>query len=190
MRIALFGGSFHPPHVGHLLAATYVRAAAPVDELWFMPADRHAFGKPLASFDDRVALCESLAPLVPGSRVTRIEQEAGGGGRTLPVVEALVRRHPEHTFRLVVGSDILADGPKWHRFDELVRLAPLIVLARGGHPVDPSRVPPGSTLLTDVVLPEVSSTEVRARLVRGEDVAGFVPVAVRAELERRGMRFG
>ena len=190
MRIALFGGSFHPPHVGHLLAASYVRAVAPVDELWFMPADRHAFGKPLAAFDDRVALCEALATLVPCSRVTRIEQEVGAGGRTLPVVEALVRRHPEHSFRLVVGSDILDDGPKWYRFDELVRLAPLIVLARGGHPVDTSRVPAGSTLLTDVVLPEVSSTEVRARLARGEEVAAFVPRVVREEMERRGMRFG
>ncbi len=190
MRVALFGGSFHPPHVGHLLAASYVRAVAPVDELWFMPADRHAFGKPLADFEDRAALCEARASLVPDSRVTRIEQETGAGGRTLPVVEALVRRHPEHVFRLVVGSDILADGPKWYRFDQLVQLAPLIVLARGGHPLDERQVPAGSTLLTKVTLPEVSSSLVRGRLAAGEEVAELVPAAVLLEMRRRGMRFG
>ncbi|MFM2154066.1 MAG: hypothetical protein RL199_2501 [Pseudomonadota bacterium] len=190
MRIALFGGSFHPPHVGHLLAAVYVRAVAPVDEVWLMPADRHAFGKELAPFDDRVALCEAMATLVPGGRVSRVEQEVGAGGRTLPVVEALVRRHPEHTFRLVVGTDVVSDLPKWYRADRLIALAPLIVLGRGGHPVDLALVPPGSTLLSGVVLPEVSSTLVRQRLAAGADVSELVPGVVREAMARRGLRFG
>ena len=185
MRIALFGGSFHPPHVGHLLAASYVRAVAPVDELWFLPVARHAFGKQLAPFEERAELCEALSTLVPESHVCRIEQELDHGGRTLPVVEALLARHPEHTFRLVVGSDIVRDIPKWHRFDRLVALAPLIILARGGHPLDASALPPGSTALSDVALPEISSTIVRERLARGEDVSGLVPRVVRDLLARR-----
>jgi nicotinate-nucleotide adenylyltransferase len=184
VRIALFGGSFHPPHVGHLLAASYVRAVAPVDELWFLPVARHAFGKQLAPFVERAELCEALSTLVPGSRVCRIEQELDHGGRTLPVVEALLARHPEHTFRLVVGSDIVRDIPKWHRFDRLVALAPLIVLARGGHPVDTRTLPAGSLALTDIRLPEVSSTLVREKIDRGEDVSALVPRVVRALLAR------
>ena len=61
MHIALFGGSFNPPHVGHMMAAYYVIATRPVDKLWLMPAYRHPFGKRLAPFDDRVKMCELAA---------------------------------------------------------------------------------------------------------------------------------
>ena len=75
MRVALFGGSFNPPHVAHQLAALYVLETAPVDELWFVPAFEHAFGKPLAPFDDRLAMCE-LAAAALGPRVARQRRRA------------------------------------------------------------------------------------------------------------------
>jgi nicotinate-nucleotide adenylyltransferase len=190
MRVALFGGSFNPPHVGHLLAAAYVRAVAPVDAVWLMPAHKHPFGKQLAPFDDRVALCEALAALVQGVSVTRVESEVPGEGRTLHTVEHLRARYPEHSFRLVVGADIVHEAPKWHAFDQLVRLAPLIVLGRGG--VEPPASVPailgeGCLPLWAVPMPQVSSTEVRARLAAGEDVSRLVPAGVLAELRRRGL---
>ena len=60
MHVALLGGSFNPPHVGHLLAAHYVRATQGVDEVWLMPAYHHPFGKALADFEHRAAMCELL----------------------------------------------------------------------------------------------------------------------------------
>ena len=57
MHVALIGGSFNPPHVGHLLAAHFVRATEPVDEVWLVPADEHPFGKPLAPFEHRLRMC-------------------------------------------------------------------------------------------------------------------------------------
>lgn len=193
MRIALFGGSFNPPHVGHLLAATYVRAVAGVDEVWLMPAHKHPFGKQLAPFEDRLALCDAMATLVHGLRVTDVERDVDGEGRTLHTVEHLRRLHPDHDFRLVVGADILHESHKWFAFDRLVELAPLIVLGRGGF--TPPATPPGafgerSVFLWNVPMPEVSSTEVRTRLIAGDDVSTRVPAPVLAEVDRRGLYRG
>jgi nicotinate-nucleotide adenylyltransferase len=86
-EVALFGGSFDPPHVGHLLAADYVLATEPADELWFVPVLEHPFGKPLiGSYDHRVALCEQLAADLRRARVSRAEQESGEG-RTVDLLE-------------------------------------------------------------------------------------------------------
>lgn len=186
MRIALFGGSFNPPHVGHLLGALYVRAVADVDAVWLMPAFRHPFGKVLASFDDRVALCESLAALVDGVEVTRIEEDVESDGRTIHTVEHLKRCFPQHSFRLVIGTDILHEAHRWYEFDRLVQLAPLLVLGRSGHHAPADRFT-NATFVDAVPMPEVSSTEVRRRLASGEDVSGLVPRPVIELIEQRGL---
>ena len=105
-EIALFGGSFDPPHVGHLLAAAYVLATEPVDELWLVPVLQHPFAKPLvASYEHRVALCERLAAELPRSRVSRAEQESGQT-RTVDLLEWLQRKHPGVRWALVLGTDL------------------------------------------------------------------------------------
>src|SRR3954464_13123296 len=84
LRVALFGGSFNPPHIAHELAALYVLETALVDALWFVPAYEHAFGKPLAPFDDRMAMCELVAAaLGPRARVSDVERAIGGRSLTL-----------------------------------------------------------------------------------------------------------
>ena len=182
MRVALFGGSFNPPHVGHLLAATYVRAVAEVDELWLLPVHRHPFGKALAPFEARVALCRALCDGVQGLSVSTVESELDGKGYTLNTVRHLQGAFPGHSFRLVIGADILADTPKWFGFDELVRRAPLIVLGRGGYD---RPVADQATVLDEVPMPAVSSTEVRRRLSLGDDVSQLVPSRVLAEIRAR-----
>jgi len=165
--VALYGGSFNPPHVGHLLVAAYVLATAEVDEIWLMPSYRHPFGKELAPFADRVEMCRLLASyFASGVTVSTVEEELGGEGRTIDTLRHLIPRHPDHGFRLVVGSDILDEAPKWRSFDEVVELAPLLVVARGGHPHAEAKGPE---------MPEVSSTSVRALLAGGGDASALVP---------------
>ena len=84
MRVAIFGGSFNPPHLAHQMAALYVLETAAVDELWLVPAFRHPFGKALAPFADRLEMCE-LAAAALGTRVkvSAIERESGVESRTL-----------------------------------------------------------------------------------------------------------
>ena len=131
--VALFGGSFNPPHVVHQMVALYVIETALVDELWMVPTWGHPFGKELASFDDRVAMCElAAAGLGPRVSVSRVEAavaaQHGGVSRTLHTIEHLAEIRPDIALRLVIGADILADTPKWHRWDDVVRRAPPIVI--------------------------------------------------------------
>lgn len=184
MRVALFGGSFNPPHVGHLLGALYIRAVTEVDAVWLMPAYHHPFGKKLAPFADRVAMCEEIAGMVDGLSVTRVESEVEGDGRTIRTVEHLVRRYPEHSFRLVIGTDILHEAHRWYDFERLIKLAPLYVLGRSGHLDMPKKTWENAVFLHEVPIPEVSSTHVRQRLEAGEDVSAWVPRKVLEHIEK------
>ena len=184
--VALFGGSFNPPHVAHQLVALFVLETAPVDALWMVPTWRHALGKQLASFDDRVAMCErAAAALGPRVSVSRIEetvaQSRGGVSRTLHTLEHLAMTHPGVSFRLVIGADILGETDKWHRWDDVVTLAPPIVIGRSGHEL------PGGALSCPIEMPAVSSTEIRERLARGEDVMPLLPRAVLGYIAERGL---
>ncbi len=133
MRVAIFGGSFNPPHVAHQMAALYVLETAPVDELWLVPAVRHAFGKTLAPFADRLAMCEAAAAaLGPRVRVSAIERDLGEESRTLRTIRRLQQDHPGTTFSLVIGADLLAEVPSWLGGAELQRTVPFIVVGRAG----------------------------------------------------------
>ncbi len=185
--VGLFGGSFNPPHAAHQLVALYCLETQPIDEIWFTPVYAHVFGKDLAPFADRVRMCElATEALGPRAHVCLAEQELAkapgfAGSRTLDLVQHLVAAHPTASFRLIVGTDILAETDKWHRWDEVVASAPLIVVGRTGH-----SVPPGSTV-TGLAMPEVSSTEVRARLARGESALPLVPRSVMSYIAERDL---
>jgi nicotinate-nucleotide adenylyltransferase len=175
MRIALFGGSFNPPHVAHQMAALYVLETAPIDEIWLLPTFRHAHGKALAPFDDRLAMCE-LAARALGARakVSDVEREIGDESRTLRTLRTLQARFAEHIFSLVIGADLLAEVPSWYGGAELQRSVPFIVVGRSGAGTESAGAGRGGAL----ALPEISSTQVRAALAAGSSVEGLVPRVV------------
>src|SRR5215467_4025496 len=182
MRIALFGGSFNPPHVAHQMVALYVLETAPVDALWLVPCFRHPFDKPLAPFEDRFAMCErAAAALGSRARVSDIEREIGGESRTLRTVRRLQELHPEHAFSLVIGGDLVAEVPTWWGGAELQASVPFVVVGRGGAGPGGGRGPGA------VAMPEVSSTEVRQALRDGKSVEGLVPRAVLDYIYERGL---
>ena len=76
--VAIFGGSFNPPHLAHVLAVTAVRSTEDVDEILVVPTYQHPFAKPLAPFDDRVELCRLAMEWIPGVSVSRVEEELAG----------------------------------------------------------------------------------------------------------------
>ncbi|HEX7669846.1 MAG TPA: nicotinate-nicotinamide nucleotide adenylyltransferase, partial [Polyangiaceae bacterium] len=155
MRVAVFGGSFDPPHVAHVKAAKYVLSTGEVDRVLVLPVFEHAFGKPLAPFVHRVAMTRLAMAGESSVQVSALEESLGAPSRTLRTVERLGELHPDWVCRLVVGADVLAETAKWHRFDDVVRLAPLMVLGRVGVAREDAPTP---------LLPEVSSTEVRQRI--------------------------
>lgn len=176
--VAVFGGSFNPPHVSHVLAVVYVLATQPVDEVLVVPAYGHPFGKPLVPFEHRFAMCERAFRDLRRVSISTIEAELGGDSRTLFTLQALRRLHPDWSLRLVVGSDILTEQHKWFAWDEVVTLAPLIVLGRAGYPAPGAPTP---------MLPEIASRDLRAAIARGEDVSAWVPREVLAYIQQHGL---
>jgi nicotinate-nucleotide adenylyltransferase len=170
-RVAIFGGSFNPPHVSHVLAVTYALSTAPIDEVLIVPVFQHPFAKELATFDDRFEMCRLAMGWLPHVSVSDVERVLGGESRTLRTLEHLAETHPDWSLRLLIGADVLADAPKWHRFERVAELAPPIVLGRAG--VEGVDAPAA-------VLPRGSSTEVREALAAGEleSLRSWVPARV------------
>jgi nicotinate-nucleotide adenylyltransferase len=179
-EIALLGGSFNPPHVAHVMAAWWTVATQGVAEVWLLPSFRHPFGKVLAPFEDRVRMCRLAVSGLRGVRVSTAESELDGDplvGKTVKTLEHLRAKHPSLRFALVLGADILAETPKWYRFERIRELARIIVVGRQGYG--------GEGAVTGFALPEISSSAIRERLRRGEDVSALVPRRVLRYIERR-----
>jgi nicotinate-nucleotide adenylyltransferase len=178
--IALLGGSFNPPHVAHVMAAYWTLATQAVSEVWLLPSYRHPFGKELAPFEDRVAMCELAVRALRGAAVCGAEAELRADplvGKTVRTLEHLRAKHPSYELALVVGADVLPETDKWYRWDRVKELARIIVVGREGFPPVPGAPS----------LPAISSTEIRARIARGEDVSGLVPRKVREYVEAKGL---
>lgn len=181
-QVAVFGGSFNPPHIAHVLAAAWALASVPLSRLLVVPTYRHPFQKAMAPYEHRLRLCELAFAGLRGVEVSRIEAELGGESLTLRTLEELRRRLPGARLRLVIGSDLLAETAKWHAFERVAALAPPLIVGRAGHD--------GGELGGPYALPPISSTEVRRRLRSGEDPSGLVPHAVAAYVRAHGLYRG
>ena len=177
--VAIFGGSFNPPHLAHVLAAAFVLAMEDaVDELWVVPCFQHPFCKNLASFEDRLAMSQLAFSWLPRVVVSTVERDLGGESRTIRTIRHLQQLDPQRKMRLVIGTDVVLDAPRWDSFDEIERLAPPIVLARQGF---------SHTTASQSVFPSVSSTQIRRALQLGDldRVRAWVPpLVVRYMLDR------
>ncbi|MBN2192457.1 MAG: nicotinate-nicotinamide nucleotide adenylyltransferase [Polyangiaceae bacterium] len=184
MRVALYGGSFDPPHVAHVLAVVYLRIVGRFDRVVVVPVYFHAFDKALAPFDERVRMCELAFDSLREVEVSRVEERLHPPSYTLHTIEQLILENPTWRFELVVGSDVLGETHKWHCFERIQELAPLFVLGRQGHP---------HPIAPPAVLPEVSSSHVRS-LLRGarvgaadRELSALVPADVLDYVQRRGL---
>lgn len=180
MSILVFGGSFNPPHLAHVLAVCLARAQHDFERILVIPTFQHAFGKPLAPFENRMVMSERAFGWIPGVEVSRLEQRLGGESRTVRTLEALRAAHPHTPLRLLVGADILHETGQWLAFDRIVALAPLLVVGRAGvaHPDAPQ-----------VMLPQISSTEIRQLLDAGNHaaLAQRLPATVHDYIRQQGL---
>jgi nicotinate-nucleotide adenylyltransferase len=194
-RVGLFGGSFDPPHVGHLMVAQDALRALALDLLLVVPAahqplkDGHG-----ASAHDRLAMAQVAFAGIPRVVVDSVEIERGGLSFSVDTVRDVLARHPGVELFLLVGADAVAGWSRWRDVAALEALVRLVVLQRSagvgqeageGGP----RVPAGTRWLATRCV-ELSSTEVRERVRSGESLRGFVPDAVAAYIERSGVYRG
>jgi nicotinate-nucleotide adenylyltransferase len=182
--VGFLGGSFDPPHMGHVLLAAVGLVGLGLDEVWFVPCRHHPFDKPLSSFEDRTRMCVlATAALGDRVRVDPIEGELGPESEpsyTVDTLEAIHTRHPGVKLRLLLGSDIVQETGQWRNFDRIRRLAEPLVVPRMGY---------GETAQTEgpETLPALSSSTVRERVAQGLPLDGWVPRAVEQYIRRRGL---
>jgi len=195
MRIGIFGGTFDPVHLGHLITAEQCREQGRLDQVWFVPAARppHKEASAITPFARRVEMLALAIAGQPAFRVDEIENEQPGLNYTVRTLEELHRRHPDSDFALVIGSDSLQDLPRWREPARIVALAGLLITARPGWPVwsadqlrDALHLPPETGLRLQVAampLIEISSRDLRRRAAEGRSIRYQVPRAVECYVE-------
>ena len=187
MRLGIFGGTFDPPHVGHLLAASDAIEALSLDRLVLVPAARQPLktGVDVTPPAHRLEMTRLLADGDPRMTVDPIEIERDGLSFTVDTVAEYARRHPGDERWLLLGEDAVALFPKWREPERVASLARIAVLARGeggAETAEAGRAIPATWLRTRRV--DVSATEVRERVRRGLSIRGFVTEAVAGYIER------
>jgi nicotinate-nucleotide adenylyltransferase len=177
-RLGILGGTFDPPHDGHLLLALDALDALGLDRLLLIPAARQPLKSNAAMTDapHRLAMTQLLAAADPRLAVDGSEVERGGLSFTVDTVRALRGAHPAATFFLLMGEDTAATLPQWREPSALAELVQVVVAERG---VSERPLPAGfrAQRLT-VRRVDVSATEIRARVREGRSIRGFVPDAV------------
>lgn len=191
MRLGILGGSFDPPHVGHLLAAVDACEALALDRLVLVPAKVQPLkvGQAGGTPAQRLAMTRLLVGDDPRFAVDPIEIERDGLSFSVDTLEAFARRFPEAERFFLVGADVLGSFARWREPERIVRLARLAIVHRadggrgdeqasGAHSAPPS-LPEGAVEVRTRRI-DVSSTEIRARVRARQSIRGFVPEAVAA----------
>lgn len=192
-RIGLFGGTFDPPHVGHLVTAVNVRHALDLDVVILMVANvpwQKEGTRVITPAADRLAMVEAAVRGVPGLMAGRWEIDRGGPSYTADTLEGLNRMWPEAEFFTVIGDDAAAGLHTWERIEDVCTLSRIVVVDRPGHQAS---VPPGALDLENrclhVEVPhlEVSSTDLRARFVDGRPLDYLVTEPVLTVIRDRAL---
>ncbi len=190
MNVGLFGGSFNPPHLAHLIVAETVREQFRLDQVWWIPARRppHKAEETLVSSQHRLAMTRRATQDHPAFAVSDVEVRRAGTSYTVETVRALQAAHPEYAFSLLLGGDSLRDFGTWRQPEEIVARVPLIVYRRpGAAEIEVEPYLAGRVRFAEAPLLEISGTEIRARLREGRSIRYLVPDAVRAYIEEHGL---
>jgi nicotinate-nucleotide adenylyltransferase len=194
MRLGLFGGTFDPIHLGHLIMAEQCRESCALDRVWFVVA-----GAPPHKLGGRTAVTHRLEMVRiavaghPAFAVSEIEASRPGPHYSVETLESVHRDSPDDDLFFLIGADSLADLPSWREPARIAQLATIVVVNRPGiEEADPSNLPdlgPGSRRLVSVTIPQIgiASTDLRRRLAEGRSIRYLVPRGVEAYIEAQGL---
>jgi nicotinate-nucleotide adenylyltransferase len=196
LRLGVFGGTFDPPHYGHLAAGQEVRHRLALEQVLLVPARQNPLKAaiPGASAEQRVRMLELAVADDSGFAVSRADLDRPAPSYTVDLLAHLERGHPGAELLFLVGADALRDLPAWREPDEIVRRWRLVTFPRAGAP-PPSlaeleaRLPAvrNRVILCDVPGVAITSRDVRARVAAGAPIRYLVPESVRAHVEREGL---
>jgi nicotinate-nucleotide adenylyltransferase len=197
MRIGIFGGTFDPVHLGHLIIAEQAREQAHLDQVWFVPSARppHKLETPITPFDRRAEMLQLAVAGQPNFLVDLIEKDRPGPSFTVDTLTDLHRLRPGKQYFLILGGDCLPDFPTWREPERIIELSTLLVAARPGWPVWSGIQVAASLGLADagrihlepILIPliEISSRDLRRRASESRSLLYLVPRAVEVYIREK-----
>jgi len=187
-RVGIFGGTFDPPHIGHLVAAVNVRHELRLDRLLLTVANhpwQKAGSRPLSAPEDRLAMVIAAVADFDGIEASDIELRRGGDSFTIDTINELLDEDASRQVFVVVGQDAAAGLDTWERIEDIKKRSQVVVVERPGFGGD---LPPGWDVeRVQVPRLEVSSTDLRARILDGRPLDFLVPDATIAVIAERGL---
>lgn len=161
-KIGILGGTFDPPHIGHLIIANEILYELSLDEIWFMPNDNppHKEKTVGVSNEDRVRMLQLCLNNHPRFRIETIELNRSGKSYTYDTMKILTAQYPENEFYFIIGADMIEYLPNWYNIDELFQLVTFVGVER------PTFKSGSNYPLLRIDIPEIniSSTDIRERL--------------------------
>ena len=183
MKIGLLGGTFNPPHIGHILIAQQILDFTDCEEVWFLPNyGQHPPKSDVASVKDRVSMVGMIH--VPKTRISTLEIDNKLDGKTIHLLPYLPK---EHEYRFIIGSDWLPKFSVWGNYKELLEKLPFLVFPRYGHPVEPLFEHMSVVTHPALISFDISCTKIRDRVKRGLPIDHFVPPGVGKYIKEHGL---
>lgn len=187
-RVGVFGGTFDPPHIGHLVAAVDAQRELRLDSLLLVVANvpwQKLGQREISSADDRLAMVRAAVAERPGIEVSDVEIRRGGHSYTADTLAELRAAGPDDELFVILGNDAAAGFSTWERHEEVAAMAHLVVVDRPGTPTPMD----DGFEWTRIDIPEleISSTELRQRVAEGRSIDYLTPPAVVRCIEERGL---
>lgn len=174
-RIGIIGGTFDPPHVGHLLIAEEVRIALNLNEVWFIPTNEPPHKeKAMTDGKNRVKMVKKAVKSNHYFKVNEIEMEREGKSYTVDTMKALKNRNSDVEFYFILGADMVEYLPHWQKIEELMEIVKFVGVKREGFNLN-SKYP-----IIEIAIPmiDISSSMIKERLVNGRSVTYLIPESV------------
>jgi nicotinate-nucleotide adenylyltransferase len=199
MRTGVFGGTFDPVHLGHLILAEQCREQAKLDQVLFVPAalPPHKQQRPLTPFAQRVEMLALAISGQPAFRVEEMEKDRAGPSFTVHTLRQLHAERPSDELCFIMGSDSLRDLPIWYEPRRILELATLLIVERPEAPLIPvgalkTQVQLGDDFplrlqVIEAPLIAIASRDIRRRIAEGRSVRYMIPRAVEAYIEDKGL---
>jgi len=175
MKLGILGGSFDPPHFGHILLASWAITGFDLDKLLVIPCYKHPFGKKLTSFNHRFKMCELAFKRFRGLvSVSDIEKKMGGVSKTITTLKKLSSKYKNDKLFLVIGSDILKELNTWYKIQEIKKNYEIIVVPRGKKS-------------EGLYIPDIKSRNIRKKIDRIDLIAKITTKSVASYIKRHSL---
>jgi nicotinate-nucleotide adenylyltransferase len=184
-KIGILGGTFNPPHIGHLIMANEVKSALGLDEVRLMPTavPPHKLAPGDATADQRLKMVELAVENIDGLTAFPFEVNRGGISFTFDTMKQLSEIEPDTTFYFIIGGDMIDMLPDWHRIDELITLIQFVGVGRPGT-IGKTDYP---VTMVEIPLIDLSSTIIRERFSENRTVQLLIPSEVEAFVREVGL---